>query len=79
MKQRRDAKGRFLSKESSQVINTFCDQLHALTAKPRVYTEQDILNAFKAGIADSGKGFLLPSKKAELYLRNLKWKKLIQS
>ena len=72
MKQQRDSKGRFLSKESSQVINTFYDQLHTLTAKPRVFTEQDILNAFKAGISDSGRGFLLPSKKAEIYLRNLK-------
>jgi len=72
VKQRRDAKGRFLSKEDSKDINTFLDQLSNLTAKPKVFTEQDILNAYKAGITDSGKGLLLPSKKAELYLSSLK-------
>ena len=62
MKQHRDAKGRFLSKpkENTHVCNQ------------RMFTEQDILNAYKAGIADSGKGLLLPSKKAELYLSSLK-------
>jgi hypothetical protein len=59
VKQARDAKGRFLPKPKENTSNA-------------VFTEQDILNAYKAGIADSGKGLLLPSKKAELYLRSLK-------
>ena len=90
MKQRRDAKGRFLPKSDEELEKeikekmlafhtqesfdkfTHSELMKVVFPKPKVFTEQDILNAFMAGINDSGKGFLFPSKKAELYLRNLK-------
>lgn len=64
MKQPRDSKGRFLPKPKPKEF--------ILKQESTSYTEQDVINAFKAGVADSGRGLLLPQKKAEMYLANLK-------
>jgi len=70
----KDIKEKMLAFHTQENFDTFAynELLKEVSIKPRVFTEQDIINAFMAGIADSGRGFLLPSKKAELYLRNLK-------
>lgn len=80
MKQQRDAKGRFLPKPkdvlptriSTKVITLPENTTPVYMYEQRMFTEEDIFNAYIAGINDSGKGFLLPSKKAELYVSPLK-------
>ena len=40
--------------------------------KERIFTKEDIILAFKAGINESNKGFLTPTKKAEMYYAQIK-------